>query len=65
LQNGITVLTETVRSTRSAAIGVFVKVGSRNENKKIMGMAHFLEHMLFMGTKAYPMKRIYAICPRT
>ena len=58
LQNGITVLTETVRSTRSAAIGVFVKVGSRNENKKIMGIAHFLEHMAFKGTTTRTAKDI-------
>lgn len=58
LKNGITVLTETVKSTRSAAVGIFVKVGSRNENKKIMGTAHFLEHMAFKGTKTRTAKDI-------
>ncbi len=58
LSNGITVLTETVNSTRSASVGIFIKVGGRDENIKSMGTAHFLEHMAFKGTKTRSAKDI-------
>jgi len=51
LPNGITVVSEHVDFVRSAAIGVWVEVGSRDENPANNGIAHFMEHMVFKGTK--------------
>ena len=50
LKNGITLLFEK-NSSKSVAVEVMFKVGSNHENKKIAGISHFLEHMLFEGTK--------------
>lgn len=44
-------MTESVPSVLSAAIGVWVGVGSRDETAKQAGSAHYLEHLLFKGTK--------------
>ncbi|BCJ95152.1 peptidase M16 [Anaerocolumna cellulosilytica] len=51
LSNGITVVLETMPYLRSAAFGIWVKVGSSNENEKNNGISHIIEHMLFKGTK--------------
>ncbi len=51
LPNGITVLTEEIPNTYSVAGGVYVKVGSRHELSDEEGISHFLEHMVFKGTK--------------
>ncbi|MBI2559377.1 insulinase family protein [Candidatus Woesearchaeota archaeon] len=50
LKNGITVVFER-NSSKSVAVEVMFKFGSNFENKKTLGLAHFLEHMLFEGTK--------------
>ncbi len=50
LSNGIKLIFEK-NSSKSVAIEVMFKVGSNYENKKINGISHFLEHMLFEGTK--------------
>lgn len=50
LANGLTVLTETLPTARSAAIGFFVKTGARDEMEQESGVSHFLEHMAFKGT---------------
>jgi len=50
LPAGLRILTETVPGVRSAAIGVFVGVGSRDETPALHGASHFLEHLLFKGT---------------
>jgi len=49
LKNGIIVIFEK-NSSKSVAVEVMFKVGSNDENKKIAGISHFLEHMLFEGT---------------
>ncbi|GAB5388013.1 MAG: pitrilysin family protein [Alphaproteobacteria bacterium] len=51
LPNGLTVITDTVPTTETMAVGVFVKTGARHEDESINGISHFLEHMLFKGTK--------------
>ena len=51
LPNGARLLTEAVPGARSAALGFFVGVGSRHEGAKENGAAHFIEHMLFKGTR--------------
>ncbi len=50
LPNGLRILTEEMPSVRSAAIGVWVGVGSRDESARLHGCSHFLEHLLFKGT---------------
>ena len=43
-------LLETAREVHSVCIGIWVKVGSRNESPEKNGISHFLEHMFFKGT---------------
>ena len=50
LNNGITILTRSVDSVRSVAVGLFIQAGSCDENPVNNGIAHFLEHMSFKGT---------------
>jgi len=51
LENGIRVISERVPYVRSISLGVWVDVGSRDENEKDNGITHFIEHMVFKGTK--------------
>lgn len=50
LPGGLRVVTEPDPTVRSAAVGFWVGVGSRDENRPQAGAAHFLEHLLFKGT---------------
>jgi predicted Zn-dependent peptidase len=50
LDNGLTLIGELNKFAKSAAVGFFVKTGSRDEPEQINGVSHFLEHMLFKGT---------------
>jgi len=49
LSNGLTVVAEVNPDVASAAVGFFVRTGSRDETKEIAGVSHFLEHMMFKG----------------
>lgn len=51
LPNGIRVVTERIPSVRSVAVGVWVQAGSRDEATDEAGMTHFIEHMVFKGTR--------------
>jgi predicted Zn-dependent peptidase len=51
LENGIKILSCFLPDRESVSVGVWVRVGSRYENKKIAGVSHFLEHIVFKGTK--------------
>lgn len=51
LSSGLRIVTEEISSVRSAAIGIWVNVGSRDETPAVAGASHFLEHLLFKGTK--------------
>ncbi len=51
LKNGIRIVTERIPHIRSVSIGVWIKAGSRNETVLNNGISHFIEHMLFKGTK--------------
>jgi predicted Zn-dependent peptidase len=53
LDSGIRVVTEAVSSVRSVALGLWVRTGSRDETPAQAGVSHFLEHLLFKGTKRY------------
>lgn len=51
LPNGVRILTEAIPTMRSAAVGVWVGVGARDEAPAQSGVSHFLEHLLFKGTE--------------
>jgi predicted Zn-dependent peptidase len=53
LPGGLRVVTETVPSVRSVALGLWVRTGSRDEDPAQAGVSHFLEHMLFKGTERH------------
>ena len=50
LSNGLTIVGEVNKSAQSAAVGFFVRTGSRDEAAQVSGVTHFLEHMMFKGT---------------
>jgi predicted Zn-dependent peptidase len=51
LDNGLRVITETMPYIKSATIGIWTDIGSRNETRENNGLSHFIEHMVFKGTK--------------
>ncbi|GIE93568.1 M16 family metallopeptidase [Paractinoplanes rishiriensis] len=50
LPSGLRIVTESIPSTRSASLGIWVGIGSRDETSAMSGASHFLEHLLFKGT---------------
>jgi len=58
LQNGIRVITSRVPRVESVTFGIWVGVGARYENKNVAGISHFIEHLLFKGTKKRSAKTI-------
>ncbi|MGI5998501.1 MAG: M16 family metallopeptidase [Lutispora sp.] len=58
LDNGVRIVAEEIKYVNSVSIGIWVKVGSRNEDESNNGMSHFIEHMLFKGTKNRTAKEI-------
>jgi predicted Zn-dependent peptidase len=61
LPAGIHVVTERVPSVRSVALGMWVRVGSRDEDPDHAGVSHFLEHLLFKGTEEHSASEIAEI----
>lgn len=51
LANGLIIVSESIPHYHSVSIGVWIRSGSRQENKNNNGIAHFLEHLMFKGTK--------------
>ena len=58
LENGLTLLVETMPYLRSASIGVWVKAGSVLETPEENGLSHFMEHMAFKGTQKRTSRQI-------
>jgi len=58
LDNGIRVVTERIPSVKSVSIGLWVNVGSRDEDHREHGLSHFLEHMFFKGTRRKSAKEL-------
>jgi predicted Zn-dependent peptidase len=58
LESGLKVITEEIPYVRSVSLGFWVAVGARDESDKFNGMSHFLEHLIFKGTKARTAKEI-------
>ncbi len=56
--DGLTFIFSPFKNLETASLGVFVKIGSRFEEKEKRGISHFLEHMLFKGTKNYTYRQI-------
>lgn len=53
LSNGLDIIAEVNPDSHSFAAGLFVKTGSRDEDASIVGVSHFLEHMMFKGSTKY------------
>ena len=51
LPHGLTVITEQMEHIRSVSIGIWLETGSRDETPQSNGISHFIEHMVFKGTK--------------
>lgn len=62
--NGVTVLLEPIDGVVSVSVGLWIKSGSRDERGDQFGYAHFIEHMLFKGTKNYTARDIARIVDR-
>ncbi len=54
LDNGLRVVTTPVATAESVSVNVFVGVGSRAEDRRLNGVSHYVEHMLFKGTERRP-----------
>jgi predicted Zn-dependent peptidase len=50
LSNGIRIITEKLEHFKSVSLGIWVGTGSRDEDEKLNGISHFIEHMIFKGT---------------
>jgi predicted Zn-dependent peptidase len=58
LDNGVRVITSCARDKQSFSLGIWLNVGSRFESPQIWGISHFLEHLVFKGTKKYTCQQI-------
>ncbi len=58
LDNGLKVVTYNMPRMQSVALGIWIKVGSRYEADESRGIAHYLEHLLFKGSKKYSCHKI-------
>ena len=58
LPNGLIILTERMEHIRSVAMGVWIRAGSRHEMPEVNGISHFVEHMVFKGTKSRSAQKI-------
>lgn len=58
LENGLTIIGEEIPYVKSISLGIWINAGSRIEDEEISGISHFIEHMLFKGTKNRTSKQI-------
>ncbi|MCK5243234.1 insulinase family protein [bacterium] len=65
LKNGLTVIAKPIQAVPVVSVYLWYQVGSRNEPAGQSGLAHFLEHMLFKGTKQFPKGEIARQVERT
>ncbi len=61
LPGGLRVVTEAMPTVRSVAFGIWVGVGSRDETPGLSGASHYLEHLLFKGTRRRDALEIAAV----
>ncbi len=60
LPNGLTVLSQVLADRRTLSLGVWVRSGSRDEPQPLLGVTHFIEHMMFKGTESRDARAIAA-----
>ena len=60
LASGITLLTQPLPDRQTVSVGVWVRTGARDEPRERLGMAHFIEHMMFKGTETRDARAIAA-----
>ena len=58
LDNGLRIITHRMPKMQSVALGIWLKVGGRYETAGNKGISHFLEHLLFKGSKKYSCRKI-------
>jgi predicted Zn-dependent peptidase len=58
LPGGERIATEPLRGVRSAALGLWIATGSRDEPRSRAGVSHFIEHLLFKGSSRYSAQNI-------
>ncbi len=58
LNNGLRVITNPMPDKQSVALGIWIKIGGRYENAQNKGISHYLEHLLFKGTKKYSCRKL-------
>jgi predicted Zn-dependent peptidase len=58
LENGLTLVTHRMPKMQSVALGIWIKVGGRYESVENKGISHYLEHLLFKGSKKYSCQEI-------
>src|SRR5208282_829332 len=58
LENGLTVATAEMPHMASVSVGLWVGVGARHETEALNGASHFIEHMLFKGTRRRSARQI-------
>lgn len=58
LNNGLRVVAHKMPDRQSASVGIWIRSGGRYESKENKGISHFLEHLLFKGTKKYSCRKI-------
>jgi len=58
LNNGLKIITHNMPRMQSVALGIWIKVGGRYELPRIKGVAHYIEHLLFKGSKKYSCRKI-------
>ena len=58
LDNGLKIISHKMSDRQSASLGIWINVGGRYEPKEIKGISHYLEHLLFKGSKKYSCREI-------
>jgi len=58
LNNGLRIITKHLSRVQSVALGIWINIGSRYEDSRQKGISHFLEHLLFKGSKKYSCRAI-------
>ncbi len=58
LDNGLKIIAHQMSGKKSLGLGIWINIGGRYESSKNKGMAHFLEHLLFKGTKKYSCRKL-------
>ena len=59
LGNGLDIVAEINPDSHSFVAGLFVKTGARDEDSRLNGVSHFLEHMMFKGSAKLPVERFH------